>query len=37
MPFSLSIKFIFMQERQPRGSAHSKAFAQQTQPVGLYP
>ena len=25
--FSLSIKFIFMQERQPRGSAHEKAFA----------
>ena len=25
---SLSIKLIFMQERQPRGSAHSKAFAQ---------
>ncbi|WP_455559455.1 hypothetical protein, partial [Agathobaculum hominis] len=28
----LSIKFIFMQERQPRGSAHSKAFAAQTHP-----
>ena len=27
-----------MQERQPRGSAHEKAFAAQTHaPVGLYP
>ena len=27
-----------MQERQPRGSAHEKAFAAQThEPVGLYP
>ena len=24
---SLSVQFIFMPERQPRGSAHEKAFA----------
>ena len=30
VPFSLSIKF--MQKRQPRGSAHERAFAAQTHP-----
>ena len=35
-PFILSITSVFTPEQQPRGSAHSKAFAQQIQAGGVY-
>ena len=35
-PFILSIKSVFTPEQQPRGSAHSKAFAQQIQAGSVY-
>ena len=36
-PFILSITSVFTPEQQPRGSAHSKAFAQQIQAGGRVP